>query len=106
MIKKAFYIFLFFISLYSHAQSFEVKFSEVEKTGFRELHDRIIGYNETGFDILRYKFSAFGEATIFADHFDMNSGMKNYTIEIFKKDLYKNNSIKHKIEFEDVFFGG
>jgi hypothetical protein len=103
MIKKAFYILPFFIFLYSHAQSFEVKFSEVEKTGFRELHDRIVGYNETGFDILRYKFSPFGEATIFADHFDMSSGRKNYTIEIFKKDLYKNNSIKHKIEFEDVF---
>lgn len=103
MIKQLVYILGIFSSLQIYAQNFEVKFSNVEKSGPRELHDRMIGYDSTSFDVLRYKFSPFGEATLFADHFDLSSGMRKYSIEIYKKDLYKNNRIKNKTEFENVF---
>src|SRR5687768_13527028 len=103
MIKKILYILPLFIFLHSNAQNFDIKFSDVEKAGARELHDRVIGYNSTSFDVLRYKFSPFGEATLYNDHFDQTSGLKKYSIEIYKKDLYKNNTIKHKTEFEDAF---
>ena len=103
MIKRLFYILPLFILIHSSAQNFELKFSDAEKMGFRELHDRMIGYNSRSYDVLRYKFSPFGEPTIYADHFEIGSDMKKYSIEIFKKDLYKNNFIKHKIEFENAF---
>jgi hypothetical protein len=103
MIKKGFYIILLFQITLSFGQGFEIKFSDVEKTGFREIHDRIIGYDESSYNVLRYKFNAFGEATIFCDHFGKEKLMKTYSIEIFKKDLYKNKSIQHKIEFEEAF---
>jgi len=103
MIKKWVYILGVLSTLQIYSQNFEVTFSSVEKGGARELHDRIIGYDSTSFDVLRYKFSPFGEATLFADHFDKNSGMRLYSIEVYKKDLYKNNSIKYKTEFQHVF---
>lgn len=103
MIKKITYIIFFVSSFYTYAQNFQVRSSDVEKVGFREMHDRIIGYSGNSYDVLRYKFSPFGEATIYADHFEMGNMMKKYSIEIYKKDLFKSNSIKHKIEFEEAF---
>ncbi len=103
MIKKASYIFLFFLIGPCFGQNFEVRFSDVEKIGFREMHDRIIGFNANSYDILRLKFSAFGDATLYSDHFEVGSLMKKYTIEVFKKDLYKSNVLQHKIEFEEAF---
>jgi hypothetical protein len=103
MIKRIIYILPLVIFLQASGQIFDVRSSDVEKAGPRELHDRIIGYNSASFDILRYKFSPFGEASLFNDHFDITTGLKKYSIEIYKKDLYKNNSIKHKTEFEDAF---
>jgi hypothetical protein len=103
MIKKVIYIIFFVSSFYSYAQNFEVRFSDAEKVGFREMHDRVIGYNVNSYDLLRYKFSPFGEATIYADHFEIGNMMKKYSIEIYKKDLFRNNIIKHKIEFEEAF---
>lgn len=103
MNKKSFYILPFFICIQLFGQGFDIKFSDVEKTGFRETHDRVIGYQKGSYDILRYKFSPFGDATLFSDHFGMDNLMKKYSLEIFKKDLYKNNRIQHKIEFEETF---
>jgi hypothetical protein len=96
-------LFSTMLVLQGNAQIFEPRFSDVEKLGFRELHDRVIGYNAEGYDLLRYKFNPFGDATLFADHVNMDKMLKTYSIEIFKKDLYKNNQIKHKIEFEEAF---
>lgn len=103
MTKKVFYILPLLLVINSYSQNFELKYADVEKGGPREIHDRIIGYDENAYDVLRFKFSPFGEATLFADHFETGNYMKKYSIEIFKRELYKNNSLKHKIEFEEAF---
>jgi len=103
MNKKIFYIISCLSFIHSYSQNLEVRFSDVEKMSSRELHDHVIGYNSNSYDILRYKFSPFGEATIYADHFEMGNMMKKYSIEIYKKDLFKNNVIKHRVEFEEAF---
>ncbi len=103
MTKKVFYILPLFIYVHLFGQNFELKFSDVEKGGPRETRDRIIGYNANSYDMLRFKFSPFGDATLYADHFLTGNYMKKYSIEIYKRELYKTDAISHKIEFEDAF---
>lgn len=103
MIKRLLYILLLGSPFWGFTQSFEIKYGDVDKMGFREMHESVVGYHSNGFETIRYRFSAFGELTVFADHINRQTLLKEYAIEIYKKDLYKNNQLNHKIEFEDVF---
>jgi len=103
MIKNGIFILAVLLNAVGYCQNYEVKFSEVEKFGMREAHDRVIGKNENSYDILRSKYSPFGEATIYVDHFSLTDLMKKFTLEVHKKGTYANNYITHKTEFETAF---
>jgi len=105
MTKNGFLILTVLLSTLGlgYSQNYEVRFSEVEKFGMREGHDQIIGRSDDSYDIIRSKYSAFGESTIYIDHFSLSNLMKKYTLEVHKKGIYANNYITHKTEFETAF---
>lgn len=103
MTNRFIYILLLVFPFPGFAQQFEIRFGDVEKMGFREMHESMAGFNDHSFESIRYKFSAFGDLSVFADHISSNTLMKEYSVEVYRKDLYKNNQLLHKIEFEDVF---
>src|SRR5688572_27806915 len=100
MIKKIRYILYLLVFGTVYGQSLQLKFSDVEKSGFGEIHEQLIGVGNSGYDIIRLKYSTFGEAIIFSDHFDQGTLMRKYTLEIYKKDLYRHGIVKFKTEFE------
>lgn len=86
-----------------NAQSYHIEWGAYQKMTTRDFYDGILPHDSNGFFILRSRYNALNDRTVFLDYYPFGTLERSTGSALAYPDSYKEAGLPNKLLFEDLF---